>query len=96
MKQYLPDRNANESFYVVGYSIAQAFVHVLKNCENDLTRESLMKQATSISELQLPLLFPGIKLNTSATQHAPIHQEQMLRFDGSRWVPLGGLVSAEK
>lgn len=96
MKQYLPDRNANESFYVVGYSIAQAFVHVLKSCENDLTRENLMKQATSISELQLPLLFPGIKLNTSATQHAPIHQEQMLRFDGSRWVPLGGLVSAEK
>ena len=44
----------------------QAMVHVLKQCGDDLTRENVMKQVTSIKDLQLPMMLPGIKWNTSA------------------------------
>lgn len=71
------------------YSAAQAMVIVLKRCGDDLTRENLMRQATSIRDLELPLLLPGIKVNSSPASHRTIKQVQMERFDGSRWVPIG-------
>ena len=66
MKRYMPDANPSETFHVFGYATAQTFVHVLKNCGAEVTRENLMKQATSINDLELPIMLPGIKFNTSA------------------------------
>ena len=42
-------------------------VQVLKQCGDDLSRENIMKQATNLKDLELPLLLPGIKVNTSPT-----------------------------
>jgi len=78
------------------YSVAQTLVQVLKQCGNDLSRENIMKQAASLKNLELPLLLPGIKINTSATDFAPIEQEQLARFDGERWVLFGELYDAAK
>ena len=58
-------------------------VAVLKQCGNDLTRESLMKQAASIHDLKLPMLLPGITVSTSADDFAPIKQLQLEKFDGN-------------
>jgi branched-chain amino acid transport system substrate-binding protein len=63
-------------------------VHVLERCGNDLTRENVMRQATNLKDLELPMLLPGIKINTSPTDYLPIEQTHMVRFDGTRWVPL--------
>ena len=59
--------------------------HMLKQCGNDLSRENIMKQAANIKDVELPLLLPGIKVNTSPTDFAPIEQEQLAKFDGERW-----------
>jgi hypothetical protein len=56
---------------------AQALEHVLKACGDNLTRENVMKQAASLTDLELGGLLPGIKLNTSATNFAPISQLQL-------------------
>ncbi|MDP1584370.1 MAG: ABC transporter substrate-binding protein [Bradyrhizobium sp.] len=96
MKQYMPEANPSETFHVFGYATAQTFVHVLKNCGADLTRENLMKQATSIKDLELPIMLPGIKFNTSSTRYTPMSQEQLMRFDGANWKPIGELIDAEK
>ncbi|MBI5131645.1 MAG: ABC transporter substrate-binding protein [Rhodopseudomonas palustris] len=96
MKQYMPDANPSETYYVFGYATAQTFEHVLKNCGDDLTRENLMKQATSIKDLQLPMMLPGILLNTSATHFTPMSQEQLMQFDGTRWKPIGNVIDANK
>jgi branched-chain amino acid transport system substrate-binding protein len=61
-------------------------------CGDDLTRENLMRQATSIRELELSLLLPGIKVNTSPTKYRPVKQTQLLKFDGIRWVRLGDVI----
>src|SRR5207247_8681137 len=77
-------------------SVDQTLVQVLKQCGSDLSRENIMKQAASLKNLELPLLLPGIKINTSATDFAPIEQEQLARFDGERWVLFGELYDAAK
>jgi branched-chain amino acid transport system substrate-binding protein len=48
-----------------------------------------MKQANSIKDLELPLLLPEIKLNTSTTDHHPIEQLQLVKFDGKGWRSFG-------
>ena len=64
-------------------------MQVLKQCGDDLTRENVMKQAANLHNLELPMLLPGIMINTSPTDFAPIKQAQMRRFDGERYVPFG-------
>ncbi|RJF76381.1 ABC transporter substrate-binding protein [Rhodopseudomonas palustris] len=96
MKQYMPNADPSETYYVFGYATAQTFEHVLKACGDDLTRENLMKQAASIKDLELPILLPGIKLNTSPTHFTPMSQEQLMQFDGTRWKPIGTVIDAEK
>jgi ABC-type branched-subunit amino acid transport system substrate-binding protein len=89
MKKYYPDGDIADVLNVQGYTAAQLLVQVLKQCGNDLTRESVMKQAANLKSLELPMLLPGIKLDTSPTDYFPIEQMQMQRFDGTRWVRFG-------
>jgi branched-chain amino acid transport system substrate-binding protein len=96
MRQYYPNGNTKDVFNVYGYSAAQTLVHVLKQCGNDLTRANIMRQAAHIKDLALPMLLPGIKLNTSPTDFYPIEQEQLARFDGDRWVLFGELYDASR
>lgn len=96
LKQYMPEANPAETYNVFGYATAQTFVHVLEKCGDDLSRENLMKQAASIKDLELPILLPGIKLNTSATRFTPMSQEQIMTFDGSKWVSVGQVIDAER
>jgi len=67
---------------------------VLKQCGNDLSRENIMKQAANLKNVELPLLLPGIKINTSATDFAPIEQEQLARFNGEKWELYGEIFDA--
>jgi branched-chain amino acid transport system substrate-binding protein len=87
------DRNlpamSKSSTTVFGYAIANAMVEVLKKCGDDLSRENVLKQATSLKSLQLPMIIPGILVNTSASDHAPIEQMQMKRFTDGRWEKFG-------
>jgi len=67
-------------------------VQVLKQAGNDLSRANMMKQAANLKDLTLPMLLPGIKINTSPTDFFPIEQERMARFDGERWVLFGEMI----
>jgi branched-chain amino acid transport system substrate-binding protein len=94
MKKYYPEGDVNDPQNEIGVSIGATFVQVLKQCGNDLTRENLLKQANSIKDLQLPLLLPGIRLNTSTEDHYPIEQLQLVKFDGKTWVRFGEVLSS--
>jgi branched-chain amino acid transport system substrate-binding protein len=96
MQKYYPDGNTADAFNVYGYSVAQTLVHVLKQCGQDLSRASVMKQAANIKNLELPMLLPGVKINTSPTDFYPIEQEQLAKFDGERWVLFGEIYDAGK
>lgn len=86
MRDYYPQGALDAQANVYGYLLAQTLVHVLRQCGDDLSRENIIKQAADIRDLELPLLLPGVKINTSPSDFAPIEQAQLARFDGKRWV----------
>jgi branched-chain amino acid transport system substrate-binding protein len=96
MKKYYPEGALDQQENAYAYNVAILMTHVLKQCGNDLSRENLMRQAANIKNLELPLLLPGIKVNTSPTDFAPIQQEQLAKFDGERWALFGELLDASK
>ena len=64
-------------------------VQVLKQCGDDLSRENIMKQAANIKNLEIPMLLPGIKINTGPTNFHRSRQMQLARWDGKTWERFG-------
>jgi branched-chain amino acid transport system substrate-binding protein len=95
LAKYYPEANRIDSFVMYGYTVAQGLVHVLKACGDNLTRENVMKQAASIRNLEIGSLLPGIKVNTSATDFAPISAVQLQKFKGEAWERFGEVIDAE-
>jgi branched-chain amino acid transport system substrate-binding protein len=94
MEKYYPEGDRTSNFNAYGHMTAQLLVHVLKMCGDNLTRENLMKQATSLKSVQLDLLLPGITANTSPTDYRVNKQLQMMRFTGERWEGFGPIIGA--
>ncbi|MGT2436862.1 ABC transporter substrate-binding protein [Bradyrhizobium betae] len=95
LAQYDPKANKLDAGVVFGYAAAQTMVKVLQMCGDDLTRENVMKQAASLKDFAPDTLLPGIKINTSADNFAPIEQLQMMRFKGRKWELFGDIISSE-
>jgi branched-chain amino acid transport system substrate-binding protein len=93
MQKYYADGNPADVLNAYGYSAAQTLGQVLKQCGDDLTRENVMRQAANLKDLSLPMLLPGIVINTGPTDFYPIEQVQFVRFDGKTWVRFGELLS---
>jgi len=96
MKKYYPEGALDDQANAYAYIAAQAMTQVLKQCGSDLSRENILKQAANLRNVEFSLLLPGIKVNTSPTDHAPIEQEQLAKFDGERWVLFGEIYDASK
>ena len=92
MAKYYPDGDKDSNFNTYGYSTAQLLVHVLKQCGDDLTRENVMKQATSLKNVDLDMALPGIRINTSPTDYRVNKQLQMEKFNGERWELFGPII----
>jgi branched-chain amino acid transport system substrate-binding protein len=95
LAKYFPEGNRIDGSVMYGYTVAQGLVHVLKACGDDLTRENVMKQAARIKDLELGSLLPGVKVNTSATDFAPISQLQLMKFKGEKWDLFGDIISGD-
>jgi branched-chain amino acid transport system substrate-binding protein len=91
MQKHIPDADLHDTNYVNAYNSAMALEHVLKACGDDLSTENILKQAYAIRDLELPMLLPGIKVNTSPTDHIPVDQMQFMRFTGRTWERFGEL-----
>src|SRR5216684_3769221 len=95
LDKYFPEANRTDASVIYGYTVAQTLVHVLKQCGDNLTREHVMKQAASIKGLELGGLLPGVKVDTSPTDFAPLSQLQLMRFKGDTWELFGDVISAD-
>jgi branched-chain amino acid transport system substrate-binding protein len=95
LDKYYPEANRADASVMFGYTVAQGLVHVLKACGDNLTRENVMKQAASIKDLELGGLLPGIKVNTSATDFAPLSQLQLQKFKGDTWERFGEILNGD-
>jgi ABC-type branched-subunit amino acid transport system substrate-binding protein/TRAP-type uncharacterized transport system substrate-binding protein len=85
MERYVPSISKSNGQAVYGYLTARLMLEVLKNCGDDFSRENIMKQARSIKGLQIPMMVPGIQINTSPSDHATVEQMRMMRFTNGHW-----------
>ncbi|BBB96026.1 MULTISPECIES: ABC transporter substrate-binding protein [Bradyrhizobium] len=95
LDKYYPEANRADASVMYAYIVSQGLVHVLKACGDNLTRENIMKQAASIRDYEPGGLLPGVKVNTSATDFAPLSQLQLIRFKGETWERFGEVLSAD-
>ncbi|MGY2809317.1 MULTISPECIES: ABC transporter substrate-binding protein [unclassified Bradyrhizobium] len=91
MTRYVPEGDQYDTNYVNAYNSAMALEAVLKACGDDLSTENILRQAFAIKGLELPMLLPGIKVNTSPADHVPVDQMQLMRFNGKTWDRFGEL-----
>jgi branched-chain amino acid transport system substrate-binding protein len=90
--RYLSANDLSDLNAAYGFGAAATMVQVLKQCGNDLSRENVMKQAASLKDLELPMLLPGMKINTSPTNYSPIRQLRLAAFNGDSWELFGDLI----
>jgi len=91
MSKYIPEADQHDTNYVNAYNSAMTLEAVLKACGDDLSTENILKQTFSIHDLELPMLLPGIRINTSPADHVPVDQMQFMRFNGKSWERFGEL-----
>ena len=95
MDKWMPGANKADANHVYGYAVANLMLETLKKCGDTLTRENVMKQAANFQKYKLPLLLPGITINTSPTDFYPLQSVQLARFKGETWDLFGDVMSAE-
>ena len=93
--KYMPGANRSDGNLVYGYGVAQTLVETLRLCGDDLTRSNVMKQAASLRNFTPDTLLPGVTINTSASDFAPLAQLQMMRFKGEKWELFGDIISGD-
>jgi branched-chain amino acid transport system substrate-binding protein len=93
MAKYYPDGDLKDIGNVAGFGLTHTMIAVLKKCGEDLSRENMLKQATSLQDLENPVLLPGIKINTSPTNYRPIRQLQLMRWTGKTWELFGDIIA---
>ena len=95
MDKWMPDSNKADLNHVYGYAVTFLMHETLRRCGDELTRANLMKQAANFRNFRVPLLLPGITVNTSPTDFYPIQAVQLQRFKGQTWELFGDIMHAE-
>ncbi len=84
--KYAPNSDPANPVWAYGYTMAQALVIVLKQAGNDLSRENIMKAATSLPDTTtLPMVLPGIKISTGPDDYRPMKSMRLVKFDGKMY-----------
>ncbi|MDP9097361.1 MAG: branched-chain amino acid ABC transporter substrate-binding protein, partial [Pseudomonadota bacterium] len=94
MQAYLPGADLSDSNYTQAYAYGVTAMQVLRQCEEDFSRENVMRQAANLKNLAVPVLLPDIVVNTSPTNYHPIRQMQLERWTGEAWQLFGEVISS--
>ena len=95
MNKYMPGADQADNNYISSYAFSKTILHVLQQCKGDFSRENIMAQANNLHDLEIPVLLPGLKVNTSPTNHHPVRAMQLMRWDGKKWVLFGDVIQGE-
>jgi branched-chain amino acid transport system substrate-binding protein len=92
MAKYFPDGNAKDAYNLYAYTVAGVLVRLLRQCNGNFARENIMREANNLHDVEAPTLLPGIRVNTSPTNHHPLQQMQLQRWEGNGWTRFGNLI----
>ncbi|MBI5317916.1 ABC transporter substrate-binding protein [Bradyrhizobium sp.] len=92
LAKHLPSADPADAPYMLGMQQARLLEQVLKQCGDDLSRANIVKQARNLRNLTLPLVLPGIQVNTGPDNNQAITLLQLQRWTGTSWERIGGVV----
>jgi branched-chain amino acid transport system substrate-binding protein len=92
MAKYFPDGNPKDGYNLYAYSVAGVLIRILKQCNGDFSRETIMREANNLHDVEVPTMLPGIKVNTSPTNHRPLQQMQLQKWEGNGWTRFGNII----
>ncbi len=98
LKKYGSDigpRDLQDGYYTAGMATAYTLVDTLKKAGRNLTRESVMRAATHLTEKGNPFVLPGIVIHTTPSSRFPVTQVRLQRWSNKAWRPFGRLISAK-
>jgi branched-chain amino acid transport system substrate-binding protein len=90
---HMSPKDLVDSNTIYGYDAAILMAEILKRCGDDLSRDNILKQSINIKDLDLPMLLPGVKINTSPTNYSPIRSMQLQSFNGTSWELFGDVIT---
>ena len=93
MAKYMLGADLTDAGPVFGYGVSYTLWQVLKQCATDFSWANIMKQAASLTNLMMPVLLPGITVNTSPTNFHPIRQMQLQKWQHKSWKLFGSVLS---
>jgi branched-chain amino acid transport system substrate-binding protein len=96
LAKYQPTADASNFLVLYGMAVAYTMIDTLGRAGKDLTRDKVMDLVTHINERDNPFLLPGVVVQTSPNDRFPIRQEQLMRYTGDTWQPLGPVIDARK
>jgi branched-chain amino acid transport system substrate-binding protein len=92
MGKYGPDGiNIRNQFYYTGIANASDFVKLLYKAGKNLTRDSL-RAAYGKQNWTNPFLLKGSRVKTSSTDHFPIDQGKVTRYQDGSFTEQGALL----
>lgn len=93
METYMPGADMGNNGHMYGYVVAQAVHKVIEAAGDNLTRQNILEQARNLRNVHVNGLIPGILLNNSPTDYAPLRQMQLTRFKGDGYELFGDVLS---
>lgn len=93
MARWFPEGNPTDFYNAYGYMTAMVLHRMLEQCKGDFSRKSIMAQANNLRDLENPMLLPGIRINTSPTNHHPLRQMRLQRWGGKSWDQFGPIIA---
>lgn len=85
MRKYYSAGDPNDDLNVMAYVTAGLLRHVLSEAGDEVSRDNIMRIATHLKNVRVPMLLPGVAANTSPTNYKLFETLQMMRFDGKSW-----------
>ena len=92
MAKYYGEGNSKEALNAYAYTVTSVLRILLEQCKGNFSRESIMSQANNLRNVEAPTLLPGVRVNTSPTNHHPLRQMQLQRWDGQRYGRFGSII----
>jgi branched-chain amino acid transport system substrate-binding protein len=92
MARYYGEGNPKEVLNAYAYTVTSVLRILLEQCKGNFSRESIMSQANNLRNVEVPTLLPGVRVNTSPTNHHPLRQMQLQRWDGQGYVRFGNII----
>ena len=92
MTKYFAEGNPKDGYNLYAYTVATVLIRILRQCNGNFSRANIMREANNLSDVEVPTLLPGIRVNTSPTNHRPLQQMQLQRWDGNGWARFGNII----